>query len=201
MNNNKGFTLTEILLAAMVVGIIGIALAAITTAGIREGKTGRTKAIMRNQLSTTLRQLRQDIDLASSVTVGQNGRELKLVQTHPLGPWILPHPIGLDEYPKTITYTFTVGTTDSGGGKIGGTLTRQVGGNAAEVILPNVKSISGGDFVSPSFALRYEDATDNYNAVSSVLRVCVIVEVAGSPVINEVIDETFLLPHGIPIRK
>ncbi len=192
MNNNKGFTLTEILLAAMVVGIIGIALAAITTAGIREGKTGRTKVMLRNQLSTTLRQLRQDIDRSSSVTVNKEGRELILEQTHQLGP--------LESELATITYEFVLGNIDSGGGKIGGVLKRKLNAGAAEEILHNVKSITGGDFVSPSFALLYK-GNDNFNDVSSVLRVRIIVEVASSPVINDVVDETFLLPHGVPIRK
>lgn len=193
MKNNKGFTLTEILLAAMVVGIIGVALAAITTAGVREGKTGRTKVMLRNQLSTTLRQLRQDIGRSSSVEIEDEGRRLILEQAHQLGP--------LEEAgPSTITYEFVLGNTDSGGGKIGGVLKRTLNAGAAEEILHNVKSITGGDFVSPSFVLLYE-GDDNYNKVSSVLQVRIIVEVASSPVINEVIDETFLLPHGVPIRK
>ena len=32
MKNRKGFTLTEVLLAVMVVGLIGVALASLTTA-------------------------------------------------------------------------------------------------------------------------------------------------------------------------
>ena len=36
MKNNKGFTLTEILLAVMIVGLIAISLAALTRAAARE---------------------------------------------------------------------------------------------------------------------------------------------------------------------
>ena len=50
MKNNKGFTLTEILLAVMIVGIIGVALAALTTAASREGGVGRSKILLRNIL-------------------------------------------------------------------------------------------------------------------------------------------------------
>ena len=61
MMNNKGFTLTEVLLAAMIVGIIGIALAALTTAALRESNIGRTRIMLRNQISLFLRQFRQDL--------------------------------------------------------------------------------------------------------------------------------------------
>ncbi len=193
MNNNKGFTLTEILLAAMIVGIIGVALAAITTAGVREGKVGRTKAVLRNQLSVALRQLRQDIAQSSNVSVEQEGRQLTLTQAYKLGP--------SEEDSQTITYQFILGNEDSGGGKIGGKLTRKINTNPAEEILYNVKSISGSDFISPSFQLLYNHSTNTYSEISSAVQVRIIVEVAGSPAINEVVDETFLLPQGIPIRK
>ena len=61
MKNNKGFTLTEILLAVMIVGIIGVALAALTTASSREAGVGRSRVLLRNNLSLAMRQLRQDV--------------------------------------------------------------------------------------------------------------------------------------------
>lgn len=185
MKNNKGFTLTEILLAAMVVGIIGVALAAITTAGVREGKIGRTKAILRNQLSVAMRQVRQDIEESSSVTVS-NDKTLTLTKNQAWGP-----DSNFDATPVTVVYQFTDGSVESGGGYTGGTLTRAVNGGSAEVILYNVKSISNGTFVSPSFALDF----------ASLVRVRIIVEVAGKPVVNDVVDETFLLPQGIIIPQ
>lgn len=67
MNNKKGFTLTEILLAVMIVGLIGVALAALTTAATRESGVGRSKVMIRNNLSLGLRQLRQDITQSTRI--------------------------------------------------------------------------------------------------------------------------------------
>ena len=67
MKNKKGFTLTEILLAVMIVGIIGVALVSLTTAASRESGVGRSKIMLRNNLSLGLRQIRRDIQSASRV--------------------------------------------------------------------------------------------------------------------------------------
>ena len=80
MMNNKGFTLTEVLLAAMIVGIIGIALAALTTAALRESSVGRTRIMLRNQASLFLRQLRQDIREAKSIQVSANNKTLTIIK-------------------------------------------------------------------------------------------------------------------------
>ena len=80
MKNNKGFTLAEILLAVLIVGIIGVALAAVTTAALRESGTGRTRLILRNQLSIAVRQLRQDIQLAQRAEI-PNAQTLNLYFT------------------------------------------------------------------------------------------------------------------------
>lgn len=85
MMNNKGFTLTEVLLAAMIVGIIGIALAALTTAALRESSVGRTRIMLRNQASLFLRQLRQDIREATSVQVSADHKTLTI--TKPTSAW------------------------------------------------------------------------------------------------------------------
>lgn len=61
MKNKKGFTLTEILLAVMIVGIIGVALASLTTASSRESGVGRSRMVLRDNLSVALRQLRRDV--------------------------------------------------------------------------------------------------------------------------------------------
>ncbi len=68
MSNNKGFTLTEVLLAVMIVGLVGVALAALTGTAVRESNVGRTRMMLRNQASIALRQLRQDVHQSSAVT-------------------------------------------------------------------------------------------------------------------------------------
>lgn len=96
MNNNKGFTLTEVLLAVMIVGLVGIALAALTGTAVRESNLGRTRMTLRNQASIALRQLRQDVHQASSVTC--SGSSWTLQQEKQLGP---------THSPTTVTYTFS----------------------------------------------------------------------------------------------
>lgn len=188
MNNKKGFTLTEILLAVMIVGVIGIALAALTTAAVREGGVGRSKAVLRGQLSLALRQLRQDI-LESSSIISADGGNLKLERKYQVGP---------DQLNTDVTYSFTAGhTSGGGGGFIGGTIKRN-----NEVWLENVKSISDSDsgFVSPSFTLE-ESPADGTGGIESRLRVRIIVEIASDPIVNDVVDETFVLPHGFAIQQ
>ena len=185
MNNKKGFTLTEILLAVMIVGVIGIALAALTTAAVQEGGIGRTKAVLRGQLSMALRQLRQDVLQASSVSIEGDGTKLTLKNEHPLSP---------DQSGDAIVYTFQPGNiTGGGGGKIGGEIRRN-----NESWLQNVKQISSSSFVSPQFKLE-EDVQGG--GIESRLRVRIIVEVNSKPVVNDVVDETFVLPHGYAIQE
>ncbi len=69
MNNNRGFTLTEVLLAAVIVGVIGVALAALTTSAVREGSMGRSRQALRNEISISMRQLRNDIQNAKKVKI------------------------------------------------------------------------------------------------------------------------------------
>ena len=67
MRKRNGFTLTEVLLAVLVVAIIGVALASLTTAASRESGVGRSKVMLRNNMSRALRQLRQDIHTSTRV--------------------------------------------------------------------------------------------------------------------------------------
>lgn len=67
MKKRNGFTLTEILLAVLVVAIIGVALASLTTAASRESGVGRSKVMLRNGISRAMRQLRQDLHESSRV--------------------------------------------------------------------------------------------------------------------------------------
>lgn len=64
---HRGFTLMEVLLAMMIVGLIAIALASLTRAAGRANATGRSKVVMRNNLSSLTRQLRKDFAKASFV--------------------------------------------------------------------------------------------------------------------------------------
>lgn len=86
MKNKNGFTLTEILLAVMVVGIIGVALASLTTAASREGGVGRSRTMLRNSMSRAIRQLRQDVQdstrvfyAASSIASATHGTPIPLL--------------------------------------------------------------------------------------------------------------------------
>ena len=78
----RGFTLTEVLLAVMIVGLIGIALASLTRASAREGGIGRSKILLRNNLSLFMRTLRSDIATASYI--GGVGGELTLNSRAPV---------------------------------------------------------------------------------------------------------------------
>ncbi|MBP5404046.1 MAG: type II secretion system protein [Elusimicrobiaceae bacterium] len=175
MNNKNGFTLTEILLAVMIVGVIGIALAALTTAAVRESGTGRTRLMLRNQISLAMRQLRQDIH--ESTEVLNTGIGLTLSQSKRIGP---------EHEPQTVTYTYA-----------GGKIMRNKGGSTT-VWLDNVLSETVGDFNSPAFFL------DNIGeGINSVLRVNLIVGVDDnkSVIVKEAVDETFVLPHGFAIQN
>ena len=177
MKNNKGFTLTEVLLAAMIVGIIGIALAALTTAALRESGIGRSRLMLRNQLSLFLRQLRQDVRASDSLEVTNNDDafqfQLKLTQKaeHKLGP----------DQQTTNTITYTCNTSS-------GNCTRNDGTNN-ETVLDYVQVGSGSDDWFRPFQ------TDNA-ANSSILTVRLIVGMDSNPPIKEAIEETIVLPQG-----
>ena len=196
--NNKGFTLMEILLAAMIVGVIGVALAALTTAAVRESGVGRTKTMLRHQLSNALRQLHQDIQQSDGVTLEYTSdnvfQTMELTQSTQFGPNYTPH---------TFRYTFTPGTiAGAGGGTTGGKIYRSVDGGASRVWLENVKSIRGDDFLSPSvISVLWNGEGNATGGANSVLEVRIIVEVPSTPVVNDVIDEIFVLPHGFAISN
>ncbi len=239
MNNKKGFTLTEILLAVMIVGIIGVALASLTTAASRESGVGRSKVLLRNNLSIVLRQLRRDIQESSRVMYvrgrqNASGRVPLLVlakNVNQSGEAYSP-----SVSPVYITYCFAVGsnpTTASGkkvvpdGAKDGGTIyrlentTNPMGGNVtpscnisnSKKILSNVKYIpttASGNYPVPLFALR-EDVNKEYSVnmsdktflrknLASALVVKLITELPSNPVVNDVTEETFVLPNGFGVK-
>lgn len=174
MNNKKGFTLTEVLLAAMIVGLIGIALAALTTAALRESGVGRVRLTLRNQASLFLRQLRQDV--RESTRASASGGSLTLYQDSvgKLGP---NHAIQAE-----LVYVCQANGTCTRGG---------------ETVLNYVRS-GTSDFASPSFVLETVNGTDN---VGAILHVKLVVGMDTDPAIKEIIDETIILPHGFAIKK
>ncbi len=175
MMNKKGFTLTEVLLAAMIVGIIGIALAALTTAALRESGVGRARLMLRNQASLFLRQLRQDVRESTSLSV--SGSQLSLLQneTKKAGP---------DKSATNITYA--CGNSNS-------VCTRQIAGGSVETVLSHVNKW-GSD---PQFAVISDGGSDG---VRAVLRIRLVVGMDTKPAIKEAIEETIMLPHGFAIN-
>lgn len=73
MKHKQGFTLTEILLAVMIVGVIGVALASLTTAASRESEVGRSRALLRNDLTIALQQIKEDINNYNTVLYAAGG--------------------------------------------------------------------------------------------------------------------------------
>lgn len=145
MRKIKGFTLVEILLAVMIVGLVGVALASLTTSATRESKVGRTRMILRDNLSLATRQMRQDVASATQVlyvrgafntTPGTTGEPLLLLRTNADydGNKIIP-----DDPVNYITYCFVRGNQQTlvdghtsvrpGGSYDGGAIYRRVKNN------------------------------------------------------------------------
>jgi len=203
MKNNKGFTLMEILLAAMIVGIIGLALAALTTAAVREGGVGRTKVMLRQQLSLALSQLRQDIAEADSILLlmgtggAEGGDPLIVISKSAIGP--------LQREEEDVKYVYRKGTIQGAGNpnsRTGGVICRKVGSedNPCEVWLTNVKDISQNSFKSPSFS--FMNVVTGSSPGGGGIRFRVILEVPTEPVVNEAVEEVFVSSQlGFPISK
>ena len=204
MKNNKGFTLMEVLLAALIVGVIGIALAALTTAAVREGGVGRTRVMLRHQLSLAMQQLRQDIAFADQVGVYKNPdgtvKSVKIKHMHPQGEkyiGVLDTPMTVD-HPVLITYEFTKKENSNTGGIIKRKVEQQgaqVG--KTEIWLSNIKTVKNdpSGFISP----RFEQITYPGDQIGSLLKVSIIVEVGTDTVVNDVVEETFVMQHGFPV--
>lgn len=171
MKNKKGFTLTEVLLAAMIVGIIGVALAALTTAALRESGVGRTRLMLRNQISLFLRQLRQDVRQAKGISVSNTSITLEMVK---LGPNQLST--------SSVTYIC----------QAAGPCTRE-----GKTVLNYVQAGTNA-WRSPSFWADSAGGEDNVNAV---LHVQLVVGMDTNPPIREIVDETIILPQGLAIKS
>ena len=197
MKNKHGFTLVEILLAVMIVGLIGLSLAAVTTAALRESGVGRTRMVLRNQLSIALRQLRQDIQLADTVAVSDGGYKLTLTfaDNKKAGPntYVLP---GKVVYSFTPGVDLAPGYTASNGATLGGTIYRTVDDDTVDVWLSNVKKILDGTDSYPSFELV---GNEQHGSPDSRVRLRLIVQANSLPVVNEAIDEMFFTSHGVGV--
>ena len=239
MKNKKGFTLTEILLAVMIVGIIGVALAALTTAASRESGVGRSKVLLRNNLSIALRQLRRDIKESSRVlyvrgTLGSIGTtEIPLLM---LGKNVdQGDGTFYSSNPVYITYCFERGGTNKttsnaavlpSGAYDGGVITRyesnaenwtsgnlpSCSGTSSSKFLNNVKYMPpSSSYAAPLFAVRGFSGTYNVKDsgslakirknLGSVLDVNLVTELPSNPVVNDVTEETFILPNGFGIKN
>ena len=61
----NGFTLTEVVLAVIIVGLVGIAVASLSVVVSRESAATNSHILLRNTLSAALRQMRQDIQTST----------------------------------------------------------------------------------------------------------------------------------------
>lgn len=216
MRNKKGFTLTEVLLAVMIVGLISIALASLTRAAARESGVGRTKIMLRNNLSMFMRTLRKD--LASSSYVSGVYGWLPVGTT----PVILVqmaknmdskgNVLQAGEPKEWITYCFKRGTDNANiqpsTAYRGGIIYRIVGTTKItscpttytqkQVVLQAVKFLVQG---TASSATGYHSPLfmrNNFSRLgrNSVLTVRIITELNSKPLVNDVVEEIFTLPNG-----
>lgn len=241
MKNNKGFTLTEILLAVMIVGIIGVALAALTTASSREAGVGRSRVLLRNNLSLAMRQLRQDVHSSTQLQYAR-GQISAASAGNVIPLLVLARNVDLKDNPlpgrtpSYITYCFVVGShaAQPSGALAGGTIYRReseqkitwssatpsCGNNPAtdtnfQVFLHNVKFIPSGITVEdrtypvPLFRVdsgvgaTYSLHEENHNILrwyygelGALLRVNLITELSSKPVVNDVVEQKFMMQNG-----
>ena len=198
MKNKSGFTLTEVLLAVMVVGLIGVALASLTTAASRESGVGRSKVMLRNNLSLFLRTLRDDINAATYINMGAssgpgNGTLIELCDNKTMLGAAIPSVSGMG----CITYSVTKGSltgSEARSNKVvpasatrGGIITRN-----GETVLRNVKYVNNYEGYSSPYFKRVGTGT-----AGSALDITIITELDSTPPVNDIVEETFLLPNGL----
>ena len=218
---SRGFTLTEVLLAVMIIGLIGISLAALTRAASREGSVGRSKIMLRNNLSTFVRTLRQDMAETSYIPTDGIAGELTLSDASPatllkLAKNVDSQGAPLSSYtPEYVTYCFKRGTDNASpivpsAAYRGGAIYRVVSssdfaecdddttGDDTNLVLNNVKYISPTTQISSSVYYPVPLFTRNgfSRNMNSLLDVKLIVELRSNPVVNDVIEETFAMPMG-----
>ena len=229
MMNKKGFTLTEILLAVMIVGIIGVALASLTTAASRESGIGRSKVMMRNNLSLFMRMMRLDVQETTRVLYksGEVSGGTSQVALLALGKNVdlRGQQVG-DNASTVVLYCFQPGSitkTTSGatvvpsGSKDGGSIYRyevpyasysaSVGvpncpSSGGEEILSNVKYIpSSSEYPVPYIGPTYPTASNPVSKdLGSVIYVNIITELPSNPVVNDVIQEDLVVRNGFRMK-
>ncbi len=198
MKNKHGFTLTEVLLAVMVVGLIGVALASLTTAATRESGVGRSKVMLRNNLSLFLRTLRDDINAATYINMGASsgpgsGTLIELCDNKTMLGETLTSVSGMG----CVTYRFNKGSATGSVARSnqvvpssatrGGTITRN-----GEIVLRNVKYVNNYEGYSSPYFKRVGTGT-----IGSALDITIITELDSTPPVNDIVEETFLLPNGL----
>lgn len=212
MKNKSGFTLTEVLLAVMVVGLIGVALASLTTAATRESGVGRSKVMLRNNLSLFLRTLRDDINAATYINMGStsgpgSGTLIELCDNKTmLGESLTAMP-GVGGIGGCVVYTFEKGSatgSDATSNKVvptdatrGGIIYRKVNGSS-EIALRNVKYVNNykPDSATPAYYSPYFRRVGTGTS-GSALDITIITELDSTPPVNDIVEETFLLPNGL----
>ncbi len=221
MKNKKGFTLTEVLLAVMIVGLISISLAALTRAAARESGVGRSRIMLRNNLSSFMRTLRTDIMSASRVyecaLCAGEGDSAEFIMDAGASKLLLrlgknttlsEEEIITSETRKAVMYCFVNGTNSTNimpeGALRGGQIYRYEYladdspdcSDAIEngkVVLNNVKYIpSSAGYAVPMVGRRFFSR----EGLNSVLRVNIITELDSTPIVNETAEETFVVPIG-----
>lgn len=220
-----GFTLTEILIAVMIVGLIGVALASLTTAASRESGVGRSKVMLRNNLSLALRQIRQDVTQASRIdyvsgnaafgtnavpvlklakNVDADGNIIQRQKLNAAGTAV----DGTAMPVQWITYCFTPGTITSdvvpAGAKRGGRITRHY--KETTTGAQSYPDCSGGELVLNNVKMiptsnaypvpTFSKGSLNPGVPSSQLTVRLITELNSTPPVNDVIEEIFTVPNG-----
>ena len=209
-----GFTLTEVLLAVMIVGLIGVALASLTRAASKEGGAGQNKIILRNKLSRFVRTVREDVQDATEVktpgalgNIGANGvRVLMITKGRDINRDALQL-VGKTLPKVGISYCFQRGSDNTeispSGAYRGGILYRIEDTSTGRppsctsalltnnrIILRNVKYISSTD-TTTNYPVPLFTCRDFHS-----LQMKAIVEVKSKPIVNEVIEEIFTSPMG-----
>lgn len=65
MKKRNGFTLTEVVLAVIIVGMVGVAVASLSVVVSRDSTATNSHILLRNTLSSALRQIRKDVQTSS----------------------------------------------------------------------------------------------------------------------------------------
>ena len=183
-----------------------MALASLTTAATRESGVGRSKVMLRNNLSLFLRTLRDDINAATYINMGStsgpgSGTLIELCDNKTmLGESLTAMP-GVGGIGGCVVYTFEKGSatgSDATSNKVvpadatrGGIIYRKVNGSS-EIALRNVKYVNNHEGYSSPYFRRV--GTDT---AGSALDITIITELDSTPPVNDIVEETFLLPNGL----